>query len=61
MSPSLRDFVIPEMDGGRFHAQAVREGMLPLRLAGARQIAAGTTTLEEVARSTPPASGEPGH
>ena len=61
MSPSLRDLVVPEMDGGRYRAQAVREGMLPLRLAGARQIAAGTTTLEEVARSTPPASGEPGH
>jgi len=61
MSPSLRDLVTPEIDGGRFRAQAVREGMMPLRLAGARQIAAGTTTLEEVARSTPPASGEPGH
>jgi len=61
MSPSLRDLVVPEMDGGRFRAQAVREGMMPLRLAGAKQIAGGLTTLEEVARSTPPASGEPGH
>ncbi len=60
MSPSLRECVTPEMDGANFRALAVKQGMQPLRLAGARQIAAGTTTLEEVARSTPPASGEPG-
>jgi general secretion pathway protein E len=61
MSPSLRERVATDMDGALFRAQAVREGMQPLRLAGARHIAAGNTTLEEVARSTPPASGEPGH
>ncbi|QID18001.1 Flp pilus assembly complex ATPase component [Nitrogeniibacter mangrovi] len=60
MSPSLREEVSADMDAAHFRAQAIKEGMQPLRLAGARHIAAGTTTLEEVARSTPPASGEPG-
>ncbi|KAA3655355.1 MAG: type II/IV secretion system protein [Proteobacteria bacterium] len=58
LSPTLRQLITPEMDVARLRAQAVREHMTPLRLAGARQVAAGTTTIEEIARSTPPASGE---
>ena len=58
LSPTLRQLITPEMDLTRLRAQAVREHMTPLRLAGARQVAAGTTTIEEIARSTPPASGE---
>ncbi|MCB1963650.1 MAG: Flp pilus assembly complex ATPase component TadA [Rhodocyclaceae bacterium] len=58
MTPALRAHVGPGMDGTRFRAQAVREGMQPLRLAGARQVAAGATTLEEIVRSTPPPAGE---
>ena len=59
MSPTLREQIRTDMDGAQFRALAIREGMQPLRLGGARHIAAGMTTLEEVARSTPPASGEP--
>lgn len=33
--------------------QAYQEGLLPLRLAGARKIAEGVTTLEEVMRVVP--------
>ncbi|MCB1950414.1 MAG: type II/IV secretion system protein [Zoogloeaceae bacterium] len=58
LTPTLRQHIRPDMDLARFRAQAVREHMTPLRLAGARQIAGGTTTIEEIARSTPPASGE---
>ncbi len=58
LTPTLRQHISPDMDLARFRAQAVREHMTPLRLAGAKQIAAGTTTIEEIARSTPPASGE---
>ncbi len=38
-------------------AQAVRDGMRPLRLAGALKVAEGLTTLEEVLRATPAAQG----
>ncbi|WP_227814416.1 GspE/PulE family protein [Nitrogeniibacter aestuarii] len=58
MNSDLRERVRPDMDGTQFRTVAVKEGMQPLRLAGARHIAAGMTTLEEVARATPPASGE---
>jgi general secretion pathway protein E len=33
--------------------QAYREGLQPLRLAGAKRVAEGTTTLEEVMRVVP--------
>ena len=33
--------------------QAMKDGMRPLRLAGAMKVAEGLTTLEEVLRSTP--------
>ena len=33
--------------------QAVKEGMRPLRLAGAMKVAEGLTTLDEVLRNTP--------
>ena len=58
MSNPLRTLVTHDMDGAAFRAAAIKEGMQPLRLAGARHIAGGMTTLEEVARSTPPASGD---
>jgi general secretion pathway protein E len=34
--------------------QAVADGMQPLRLAGARRVAEGLTTIEEVLGATPP-------
>ncbi len=43
-------------DGGTLNQikqQAYREGLLPLRLAGARRVAEGVTTLEEVMRVVP--------
>ena len=56
MSPALRRLVEPGMDLAPFRALAVREGLQPLRLAGARHVAAGLTTVDEVARCTPPAT-----
>ena len=38
---------------GHLRRQAVKDGMRPLRLAGAMKVAEGSTTLEEVLRSTP--------
>jgi general secretion pathway protein E len=42
----------PDMDSLR--RQAVKDGMRPLRLAGALRVAEGLTTLEEVLTATPP-------
>ena len=49
------DAVIDVNLRGVFHcAQAVADGMRPLRLAGALRVAEGTTVLEEVLTATPP-------
>ncbi|MGY0194660.1 GspE/PulE family protein [Leptothrix sp. BB-4] len=53
LSPELRAVVQEQPDLTRIRRQSLREGLLPLRLAGLRQVAAGHTTMEEVLRSTP--------
>ncbi|MDZ7748771.1 MAG: GspE/PulE family protein [Halofilum sp. (in: g-proteobacteria)] len=57
MTPEVRRLVGPECDTAQIRRQAFREHMRPLRLAGARKIANGETTIEEVIRVTPPADG----
>ena len=54
LTPELRRQVTAETDVARLRDQAWREGMKPLRLAGAMKIAAGLTTLDEVVRVAPP-------
>jgi len=54
----IRELVGPATDTDAIRRQAFREHMRPLRLAGARQVAAGATTVEEVLRVTPPAQGD---
>ncbi|MDO9073976.1 MAG: ATPase, T2SS/T4P/T4SS family [Rubrivivax sp.] len=53
MSEATRAAVHPDLDATALRKQAVRDGMRPLRLAGAMKVAEGQTTLEEVLRSTP--------
>jgi len=48
-----RNSVSPVPDISALRRQAVKDGMRPLRLAGAMKIAEGVTTIEEVLRSTP--------
>jgi general secretion pathway protein E len=55
MSPELRKLITAETDIAALRDQAGREGMKPLRISGAQKIASGTTTLEEVLKSAPPA------
>ena len=55
MSDALREAVDERPDLARIRRRAMREGMKPLRLAGAMKVAAGTTTIEEVLRNAPPA------
>jgi general secretion pathway protein E len=53
MSDALRAHVHPQVDAAALRRRAVKEGMRPLRLAGAMKVAEGVTTLDEVLRTTP--------
>jgi general secretion pathway protein E len=53
MSEAAQACVHPTLDATALRRKAVKEGMRPLRLAGAMKIAEGQTTIEEVLRSTP--------
>ena len=53
MNDSTRAVVHPSLDADALRREAVKQGMRPLRLAGAMKVAEGLTTLEEVIRSTP--------
>ncbi|MEE8195562.1 MAG: GspE/PulE family protein [Acidiferrobacterales bacterium] len=57
MSPGLRNLIQPDVDVAIVRDHAVKEGMQPLRLSGARKIHAGFTTIEEVAKAAPPPEG----
>lgn len=53
MDDSLAELVHDGCDPQTLRKAAIKKGMLSLRLSGARKIAAGTTTPEEVLRVTP--------
>jgi general secretion pathway protein E len=53
MSDKLQTMVGNEVEIGPLRLQAMKEGMRTLRLSGARKIAAGETTIEEVMRVAP--------
>lgn len=53
VTDTARNTVSPVPDISALRRQAVKDGMRPLRLAGAMKIAEGVTTIEEVLRSTP--------
>jgi len=53
MSDSLAELVHDGCDPQTLRKEAIKKGMLSLRLSGARKIAAGFTTAEEVLRVTP--------
>ncbi len=53
LSEAARACVHPTMDEDALRRQAVADGMHPLRAAGAMKVAEGTTTLDEVLRTTP--------
>jgi general secretion pathway protein E len=52
-----RSAIHPTLDAAALRKQAVKDGMRPLRVAGAMKVAEGVTTLEEVLRSTPTLHG----
>jgi general secretion pathway protein E len=53
MTDAAREKVHPTLDAPALRRQAVKDGMRPLRLAGAMKVAEGGTTVEEVLRNTP--------
>jgi general secretion pathway protein E len=53
MTDPARAAVHPALDADALRRQAIKDGMRPLRLAGAMKVAEGSTTVEEVLRSTP--------
>jgi general secretion pathway protein E len=53
LTEAARDCVHPALDAPALRRQAFKDGMRPLRLAGAMKVAEGVTTVEEVLRSTP--------
>jgi len=62
MDDAARAHVHPQLDAAALRRRAVKDGMRPLRLAGAMKVAEGVTTIEEVLRSTPSldVGGRPG-
>jgi general secretion pathway protein E len=59
MSPSLHRLITTETDLEALTDQAYKDGMKPLRISGAAKIAAGLTTVDEVMKVAPPATGDP--
>ncbi|MCB1789274.1 MAG: type II/IV secretion system protein [Gammaproteobacteria bacterium] len=53
MTPALRATVKPNCDLADVHRQALRDAMEPLRIAGARKVISGQTSIEEVLRVAP--------
>ncbi|MDH5407321.1 MAG: GspE/PulE family protein [Gammaproteobacteria bacterium] len=54
MTTELRHNIKPDSDASSIRKQAVKEGMTQLRISGARKIAMGQTTIEEVMKVVPP-------
>ena len=57
MSPELRRLISIHADLAHLREQATRDGMMPLRISGAKKVAAGLTTIEEVLKVAPPVQG----
>jgi general secretion pathway protein E len=53
LSNDLKKKISENLALGDLKNQAWREGLLPLRLAGAQKVSAGQTTMEEVMRVAP--------
>ena len=58
MTEGQRPLITAETDTTQIREQAYRDGMKPLRVAGAQKVAAGITTVDEVLKVAPPISGD---
>jgi general secretion pathway protein E len=57
-SPGVKRLVGAGADEAEIRKLALKEGMKPLRISGAMKVAAGQTTIEEVAKVAPPSRGD---
>lgn len=53
MTPALRAVITPDCSIAALRQQAIRDGLEPLRIGGARKVISGVTSLEEVLRVAP--------
>jgi general secretion pathway protein E len=53
VTDAARAAIHPTLDATALRRQGIKDGMRPLRLAGAMKVAEGVTTIEEVLRCTP--------
>jgi general secretion pathway protein E len=53
-TPTIKELLSEGGNEVKIRQQAIKEGMRPLRLSGALKVAAGITTIEEVAKVAPP-------
>ena len=58
MTDKLHPLIHEGADAAEIREQAYRDGMKPLRISGARKVAAGLTTVEEVMTAAPPVGGD---
>ena len=58
LTPELRKAITPETDLAALRDLAYKEGMRPLRIAGAAKVAVGLTTVDEVLQTAPPPTGD---
>jgi general secretion pathway protein E len=58
MTSELKRAVTSETDLAALRDKAYKEGMRPLRIAGAAKVAVGLTSVEEVLQTAPPPSGD---
>jgi general secretion pathway protein E len=54
VSPRLRGLISAQLDLGNFGQAALSEGLRPLRISAADQVAAGLTTVQEILTVLPP-------
>ncbi len=54
VTPTLKQTIVPEADIAQIRSQAIADGMEPLRISGARKVAAGVSTIKEIVRVAPP-------
>jgi general secretion pathway protein E len=57
LSPHLRSLISAQLDLGNFGQAALAEGMRPLRISAAAQVARGVTTVQEILMVLPPVEG----
>ena len=58
VTPELRRWLRPEVDAAELRRRACEQGMRPLRISAALQIASGLTTFEEIVQVLPPLGEE---